>query len=290
MSNATNDWDDTLEEQEAINELNRTSQGQPLHASNPTRATRPSAQPQKPKMTTTDNTALAPAPAALSEGEEMWKRAASLACADIIPKQFQGNAANVFVALDMAKRLGCGVMEIMQNTFVVHGTPGFSSKYIIGMANMKGPFTGPIHFEYTAGANPSVTASAIVRATGERVEMTADMAMAKAEGWSKNKKYQTMPQVMLSYRAGTLLVRLYCPEVLLGMQTTEELQDVHAARTINAEIVNSPVAQINAKIEPPVDPDNAPDDLNYEKAKTEPEKVEAAPDMDDSHSTLYGDE
>jgi len=73
---------------------------------------------------------------------------------------------------------------------------------------------------------------------------------------------------------------------MLGLKTVEEAQDIHAARTVDAEIVSSPVAQINAKIEPPVDPDNAPEDLKYE----EPEKVEAAPDMDDSHSTLYGDE
>jgi hypothetical protein len=261
----THDWDDSLEEQEAINELNRTSPGHPVQASNPTRAIRPSPVTPTPKAGNAN-------PAVVSENAEMWNLATALSRADIIPKQYQGSPANVFVALDMAKRLGCGSMEIMQNTFVVHGTPGFSSKYIIGMANQKGPFTGPIHFAYTPGTNPSVTASAIVSATGERVEMTADMAMAKAEGWSKNKKYQTMPQLMLSYRAGTLLVRLYCPEVLLGLQTTEELQDVHAARTIDATIVSTALDKQEARLAPPepeekakapVDPENAPDDLSY---------------------------
>lgn len=192
-------------------------------------------------------------------GAQMWKYASALAKATIVPKSFQGQPANCFVALDMAQRLGAGVMEVMQNTYVVHGTPGFSAKYAIGMANKKGPFKGPIAFEYggTPG-NESVTAYAIVEATGERVEFTADMAMAKAEKWSSNPKYKSMPKLMLSYRAATLLIRLYCPEVLLGMQTTEELEDMHVssggpAREAEVEVIDDLNAQIEEANDLPPD-------------------------------------
>jgi len=218
-----------------------------------------------------------------TQGAERWNMATALSRADIIPKDYRGKAANCFVALDMADRLGCGVMEIMQNTFVVHGTPGFSAKYIIGMANRKGPFKGPIHFDYTAGANPSVTASAAIRETDERVEMTVDMAMAKAEGWSKNPKYKSMPQVMLSYRAGTLLVRLYCPEVLLGMQTAEELEDIHTAHHVESEVVQD----VNATIDIPKD---EPADLAALDRAAAPEPEPEPEEIEDSHSSLYGDE
>ena len=52
--------------------------------------------------------------------------------------------------------------------------------------------------------------------------------MAKAEGWySKNgSKWQTMPELMLHYRAATLFARTYCPEITLGMQTSEEVIDI----------------------------------------------------------------
>jgi hypothetical protein len=170
-----------------------------------------------------------------NKGEEMWKYAQALARADIIPKTFQNKPANCFVAMDMAQRLGVGVMEVMQNTYVVHGTPGFSAKYAIGMANKSGVFKGPICFEETGkGDNLSVTAFGIVRETGQRVDFTADMAMARAEKWTSNPKYKTMPGLMLRYRAATLLIRTTCPEVLLGLQTAEELEDVHSARTIEA--------------------------------------------------------
>jgi hypothetical protein len=166
-----------------------------------------------------------------NKGQEMWRYAQALSRASIIPKTFQGQPANCFVAMDMAERLGVGVMEIMQNTYVVHGTPGFSAKYAIGMANKSGVFKGPICFEERgSGDKLAVTAFAIVRETDQRVEFTCDMAMAKAEKWTSNPKYRTMPQLMLRYRASSLLIRTTCPQVLLGLQTAEELEDVRAAR------------------------------------------------------------
>ena len=52
------------------------------------------------------------------------------------------------------------------------------------------------------------------------------MAMAKAEGWTKNPKYKTMGAYMLRLRSSVLLIRTTCPEVLLGMQTADEVEDV----------------------------------------------------------------
>ena len=180
-------------------------------------------------------------------GKQLWDFANALSRSTIIPKAFQGNAANCFVALDMANRLGASPMEIMQNVYVVHGTPGFSAKYAIGMANKSGVFKGPICFEETGkGDNLSVTAYAIVRETGQRVEFTCDMNMAKAEKWSTNPKYKTMPGLMLRYRAATLLIRTSCPEVLLGMQTADELEDVRYSKAQPIPVEEDPIAQLNA--------------------------------------------
>ena len=186
----------------------------------------------------------------VSKGKEMWDMATALSRSTIIPKAFQGQAANCFVALDMANRMGASPMEIMQNIYVVHGTPGFSAKYAIGMANKSGVFKGPICFEETGkGDTRSVTAFAIVRETGQRVEFTADMEMARAEKWTSNPKYKTMPGLMLRYRAATLLIRTTCPEVLLGLQTAEELEDVRYAKARVVE-EDSPIAALNALVEP----------------------------------------
>ena len=205
-------------------------------------------------LTTTDNgQSLAPA---VQSGAELWKFAEALSRADIIPATFRGKTANCFIALDMSKRMGVGFMEIMQNLYIVHGTPGFSAKYGIAMAQRSGLFKGGIHFDWTPSP-ASVTAWAILKETDQRVEFTVDMAMARAEKWDKNPKYKTMPQLMLSYRASSLLIRLYAPSALLGMQTMEELQDVQAAQTGLPQIVmdDDPIAKRNAVLDPEIETD-----------------------------------
>lgn len=217
----------------------------------------------------------------LGSGEQMMRYASTLSRSNIIPKAYQGNAANCFVALDIAQRLGVGVMEIFQNLYVVHGTPGFSSKYAIALANERGPFKGPIQFDYNPDPrNPSARAYATVESTGQVVEFTVDMAMAKADGWAKNSKYQTMPQLMLCYRAATLLVRLYCPEVLLGLQTAEEVQDVRFAE---ATVKGS--GESFAALAPAEGPAEAP----QEKPPME-EEVEVEERVPESMSDWGGDE
>jgi hypothetical protein len=64
-----------------------------------------------------------------------------------------------------------------------------------------------------------------------------DMAMAKAEGWidKTGSKWKTMPQLMLRYRAATFFGRVYCPEILMGMHTEEEVEDFTDMATMQQE-------------------------------------------------------
>jgi hypothetical protein len=50
--------------------------------------------------------------------------------------------------------------------------------------------------------------------------------MAKLEGWTRNSKYQSMPELMLRNRAATFFGRQYIPDLLLGVQTSEEVVDI----------------------------------------------------------------
>jgi hypothetical protein len=75
------------------------------------------------------------------------------------------------------------------------------------------------------------------------------MEMANAEGWlSKNgSKWKTMPEQMLMYRAATFFCRTYCPEVLAGVKTQDELMDIEIIPSNNKVIndINSAVSQEN---------------------------------------------
>lgn len=139
--------------------------------------------------------------------------------------------ANCYIALTLAEAMGEVPLIVMQNIHVVSGKAGFASQYMIARANSAGIFHGRIDWRIDRGdpANLSVTAYAVLKDTGQEVSVTVDMKMAKAEGWTKNPKYQTMPEVMLRYRSAAFLVRFYAPDVMLGYQTVEEAQDVAIA-------------------------------------------------------------
>ncbi len=67
----------------------------------------------------------------------------------------------------------------------------------------------------------------IDRETGEIIKgPEVNMKMARSEGWTSNTKWLNMPELMLSYRATSFFARVYVPEALNGVQTTEEIEDI----------------------------------------------------------------
>ena len=164
------------------------------------------------------------APRNFSEAAEAAVRYAN---SSLVPAHFKGKPDDCFIAIQLAARQNVDPLMLMQHSYVVGGKPGVEGKYAIALMNARGPFKTGVQYEYRGeGDARSCTAWGTYRATGKRCESTVNMAMVKAEGWIKNPKWTSMCDQMLAYRAGAFLARLYCPEVLMGMQTVEELEDI----------------------------------------------------------------
>ncbi|MBV5305265.1 MAG: hypothetical protein J0652_01085 [Desulfobulbaceae bacterium] len=170
-----------------------------------------------------------------------------LASSDLVPAQFKGNIQNCLLAMELANRTGSSPLAVMQNLYVVHSKPSWSSQFIVACLNSCGKFS-PLRFEITGtGADMECRAVATDLATGEAITgPVVSMEMSRKEGWyaKTGSKWQTMPELMLRYRSATFFGRLYAPEILMGMQTSEEVQDIQratreaAARSIN-DLLNS---------------------------------------------------
>jgi hypothetical protein len=162
------------------------------------------------------------------------QRAATLFSAStLVPKDYQGKAglANCVIALNMSHRMQADPLMVMQNLYVVHGRPSWSSQFLIACFNQTGRFT-PIRYTWsgTEGKDDwGCTAWSTDRDTRERIEgPLVTIETAKKEGWyGKNgSKWQTIPRLMLMYRAAAWLVRTHAPELAMGLQTAEESQDI----------------------------------------------------------------
>lgn len=174
-----------------------------------------------------------------AQGFEMLQRAAKLlASSTLVPKEFQNNLPNCVIALNMANRIGADPLLVMQNLYLVHGRPGWSSQFLIATFNQCGRFSA-MRFEFSGEegkADRTCRAWATEKSTGERIQGTRiTMAMAKSEGWSTKagSKWLTMPEQMLQYRAASFLVRAFAPELSMGLKTQDELQDMGEPRTVN---------------------------------------------------------
>ena len=183
--------------------------------------------------------------------EQAQRMAQALAASTIVPVQYQKSktpeaVANCIIALEMANRIGMSPLLVMQNLYVVYGNVGWSSKFLIAALNTCGRFS-PLRYEHENEGDLNkwrCRAWAIDKTTGTPLHGAwVSIKMAKDEGWyDKNgSKWKTMPELMLQYRAAAFFQRTYAPEISMGMQTVEELNDVVDASY--EDVTNKPQAQ-----------------------------------------------
>ena len=214
-------------------------------------------------LTTTNNSVFS----GIRAFEDAQRIAKALASSTLIPPQFQGQQgfANCLVALEIAGRMNISPFLCMQHLHIIHGRPSWSSAFIIAMVNGCGRFT-PLRFEISGEAE-SLACYAVATDIKTQQELkgpTITMAMAKKEGWAtkSGSKWITMPELMIRYRAAAFWGRLFAGDLLVGLQTQEEVIDVESVKVsvgldeLNAKVQAAPV------VEPePAKPVEEPDDL-----------------------------
>lgn len=172
--------------------------------------------------------------------ELMQRMAKAFASSDLVPQIYRGNFASCMIALDMANRIGAAPLSVMQSMYIVHGTPSWSSKFLIATVNACGRFTS-LRYEWKGKPGDpdyGCRAWAIEKSTEERLDgIWVTWQMVKAEGWDTKKdkngnsisKWKTMPDQMFVYRAAAFWQRAYAPELAMGLSTAEEVMDVYDA-------------------------------------------------------------
>jgi hypothetical protein len=204
--------------------------------------------------------------------------ATALSNSDLVPPHFQKKPANVLIALEFAHRNDIAPFAAMQSMFVVHGRVGMSAAMAISLARKHNVWRTLKYKTVGTGNAMAVTATAILHDDTE-VEATVTMEMANIAGWSKNAVYKSIPEQMLKYRAATFLIRSNFPEVLFGMQTVEELNDVEASKKAVPVKQTPQVIEIETVEEKPVETVEAIID-------PEPENIEAERDIEDLRGEL----
>lgn len=178
------------------------------------------------------------------------KMAESLAKSDLIPDNYKGKPESCLIAIDVARQIGArSPLFVMQNLFVVKGKPSWSGQYCdaIVRANFQ-----KVKVDLSGEGDErgcKVTAYDENNNFCEGTRIT--IKMAKQEGWfsKTGSKWQTMPDLMLQYRAFAFFARIHCPDKLLGIHDEFENVDISKIEqraenpfeeVVEAEVVREP--------------------------------------------------
>jgi len=196
--------------------------------------------------------------------DEAWRYATALSRTSFVPEAYRGKPDDCLIAIDTAMRLNVAPLMLLQNSYIVHGRPGMEAKLVIALVNNSGGFTDPLDYEID-GEDPAeksyrVRAFATRTSTGKILYgpwITWDIV--KAEGWDgkSGSKWKTMPGLMFAYRAAAWFARIHCPEVLMGMQTVDELEDTGDRRKVESQDVTAMngIAGAKAKLQAQTQPE-----------------------------------
>ena len=157
-----------------------------------------------------------------------WRTAGMLSKSALVPEAYRNRPEDCLIAIDIANRQGVSPLMVLQNLYVVKGKPAWSGSFCAAAINGCGKFT-PLEYVFVDEGGGGCFARATRLSNGSVcVSDTVTMQMAHDEDWldKKGSKWKTMPRQMMMYRAASFFARAHCPEVLLGIQTVEEVQDV----------------------------------------------------------------
>jgi hypothetical protein len=174
--------------------------------------------------------------AAPTDVEGAWRFSKILSESGIVPEDFRGKPANVFVALQLGAELGLAPMQALQSICVINGRPSIWGDGFIALL-IKSPAYAD-HEEYYETAkgrtdrltaddlkNDATAAVCTMWRVNKAQPVTRRFTIAqakKAELWTKKGPWQTYPDRMLLYKARNWAGRDLFPDVLRGLVSAEE--------------------------------------------------------------------
>ena len=170
--------------------------------------------------------------------DEAMRMAEIMAQSEMVPKDYQGKAGNVLVAVQMGAELGLKPVQALQNIAVVNGRPSVWGDGLRALI-MSAPDLTNIQDTFD---NNTMTARCVItrKINGNNIEFVGEFSKADAENaglWNRN-TWKSYPKKMLEWRAFGFAARKAYADRLRGIQLAEEAQDIQPAKDMGtAEVV-----------------------------------------------------
>ena len=173
---------------------------------------------------------------------ELVEFAKMAARSTLVPRDYLGKPENILLAIQMGSEIGLAPMQSLQNISVINGRPAVWGDAMLGLCRQS-PVCKDV-VERFEGEGKTLTAICIAKRAGaEPIERRFSMDDAERAGLaSKAGTWQQYPKRMLQMRARGFALRDAFPDVLRGLISAEEAEDIPTGKTIEgtADATNEP--------------------------------------------------
>ncbi|HGV3502139.1 RecT family recombinase [Providencia vermicola] len=153
-----------------------------------------------------------------------------------VPKHLQGKPADCLAITMQASRWGMDPFVVGQKTHLINGTLGYEAQLVNAVITSSNVVTGRFHYEYggdwekIVGKKENRDESGLYIRVGAvlrgETEITYGEPVYLADVQTRNSPlWKTMPKQQIAYLAVKYWSRLYCPEVIMGVYTPDELEE-----------------------------------------------------------------
>lgn len=149
-----------------------------------------------------------------------------------VPKHLQGNVGDCMAIIMQAAQWQMNPYAVAQKTHMVNNVLGYEAQLVNAVITSRAPVKERLHFEWygdwskvNGKDDKSPTLGVRVSATlrGENAPRVIDISMAQVGPVRNSPLWGTDPRQQIAYLATKRWARLYCPDVILGVYTPDEV-------------------------------------------------------------------
>jgi hypothetical protein len=157
--------------------------------------------------------------------EDFWRFAGAVVKSRMAPRSLD-TQEKVFIALQMGAELGLSPMQSIKNIAVVNNSPSVWGDALIALVRRSPVCKSIGEPVYTGSGETRMCSITAERTNGDKQTSTFGYADAKRAGLLSKDTYKSYPDRMYKHRAFGVIADDLFADVLCGIDTVEEMQDL----------------------------------------------------------------
>ena len=213
------------------------------------------------------NAALSPyVPSSLAEADKLAQRLAESA---LVPDALKKRPGDILIILMTGHELGLAPMQALRGLAVVNGKPIISADLAVSLTK-KHPSC--VFFRLVSTDDNQAVYETERKGEG-RTRIAWTMKQATDAGLAGRGPWKAHPAAMLRARASLALARAVYPDVLLGVYSPDEAEEMRPGSTISGQLETTATLGAHVVESPPTEPLK----LVEQPKKAEPEEAQLVP-------------